>query len=639
MESGHGESALEIACKFYGLEIEHIPRVAFENNDQIINFFNKKNLRAIVIDASSLRISDKTEQSSIIRVFRKQNVPLLIFGIRPDTNPDILSDCSQMSITSCQNISRSAIDGYYQTENADTATRQLSGMRFPYISKNVACLYYDGENVKPIIQLYDEKSLSQFPIFVKVGVEGQEIFFLAENQLVKTSKAPRGRKTWPKKYESDSISQYDRNILQLLPFLIFLRYTCGEMCWHSCGHYSNLTIDDPWLTEPYGFFSFKGILEQMKINNFHTTIAFIAWNYDRSKPEVVDLVKRNPERFSLCLHGNNHDHMEFYRYENEFGDPWKAKSINEQEKNIKQALARMDRFHAMTGITYDKVMVFPHGIAPAGTLGLLKKYGFLATVNATIVPLGSREPSDIFFQLRPLTLKYEKFPALRRYAPNRPIADIALDLFLDNPILFYGHHDYFRNGINAFNGVVEKVNKIQPDITWQSLGYIIQHFYLERKVSDDSFEVMAFSDSFIIKNCHQRDLKYHIHKEASFSPSIKRVMVDDISHFYQRANDSIELDILLPQGESRHINIECENQPDISSIDISKKDLRINRLRGFSDYRDMRLSRSFVGRIFIRFYYQTGFYKVGIKKIVFIFIIILIASSGAVIFIIRKRRR
>jgi hypothetical protein len=63
-------------------------------------------------------------------------------------------------------------------------------------------------------------------------------------------------------------------------------------------------------------------------------------------------------------------------------------------------------------------------------------------------------------------MKYEKFPSLRRYGPNRSVADIALDLFLDNPILFYAHHDYFKSGVNAFNNVAEKVNRIQPDITW-----------------------------------------------------------------------------------------------------------------------------------------------------------------------------
>jgi hypothetical protein len=57
----------------------------------------------------------------------------------------------------------------------------------------------------------------------------------------------------------------------------------------------------------------------------------------------------------------------------------------------------MEKFRAMTGISYDKVMIFPHGIAPADTLGLLKKYNFLAAVNASNVPLGSKSLQIFIF--------------------------------------------------------------------------------------------------------------------------------------------------------------------------------------------------------------------------------------------------
>jgi hypothetical protein len=330
MEPKDRESAFEIACKFYGLEIERIPKISFENDAHIINLFNKKKFRAITIAASSLLILERTAQSNIFRVLRMQKIPLLIFGIGSNTNPDILSDWSQGSISECQNINRPAIAGYYQNEKMKTVTKQLSGIEFPYISNNVNnvnYLYCIDNKVKPIIQVSDATSPFHFPIFVKIEVEGQDIFFLTENQLNKTAEPPRGRRSYPKKYSDYSISRYDHTILQLLPFLIFLRYACNQMCWHSNGHYANLVIDDPWLKELYGVFNFGEILEQMKKCNFHTTIAFIPWNYDRSRPEVVNLFKRDPDRFSICLHGNNHDHKEFSKYETEFGDSLESEII------------------------------------------------------------------------------------------------------------------------------------------------------------------------------------------------------------------------------------------------------------------------------------------------------------------------
>src|SRR3972149_7221119 len=92
---------------------------------------------------------------------------------------------------------------------------------------------------------------------------------------------------------------------------MFLKNTFGEKCWHSVNDYANLTIDDPWIREPYGYLSYIGLLKQMQKVNFHTTIAFIPWNYDRSQEEVVKLFRQNPDKFSISIHGNDHNNREF----------------------------------------------------------------------------------------------------------------------------------------------------------------------------------------------------------------------------------------------------------------------------------------------------------------------------------------
>ena len=102
------------------------------------------------------------------------------------------------------------------------------------------------------------------------------------------------------------------------------------------GHYANLTIDDPWLTEPYGHLGYRALLEEMEKHNFHTTLAFIPWNYDRSEEDVVKLVRAHPERYSISIHGDNHTHREF-------GD-YRVSPLPEQITSLKQAVARMDRF-------------------------------------------------------------------------------------------------------------------------------------------------------------------------------------------------------------------------------------------------------------------------------------------------------
>ena len=43
------------------------------------------------------------------------------------------------------------------------------------------------------------------------------------------------------------------------PYILFLSYAAGSYAWHSDGQYANLTIDDPWLTQPYGHLDYYAL--------------------------------------------------------------------------------------------------------------------------------------------------------------------------------------------------------------------------------------------------------------------------------------------------------------------------------------------------------------------------------------------
>ena len=296
----------------------------------------------------------------------------------------------------------------------------------------------------------------------------------------------------------------------------------------------------------------------------------------------------------------------------------------------------MEKFRSLTNLPYNRVMVFPHGIAPEKTLGLLKKYNFLATVNADNVPLGSEKPVDPLYFLRPITLQFSNFASLKRYTPNRSQFAIAIDLFLDNTIMLFTHHDYFVDGIDAFNKTAKVINDIQPDIEWRSLGYIAQHMYLQKLRDDGDYDVRAFCSSLVLENTNQRGVTFYVRKEESFSPPIKQLTVDGQSYPYDISGSEIVLKIPVQARESRHIVIEYENDLDIASIDISKNDPRVNRLRKLSDFRDITLSTNLFGRIFIHLYYETDLYKLGLKRLAILVVVfaVLLPSAG---WYVRKR--
>ena len=305
-----------------------------------------------------------------------------------------------------------------------------------------------------------------------------------------------------------------------------------------------------------------------------------------------------------------------------------------------QAVARMERFSKLTGVDYDMVMVFPHAIAPAKTLGLLKKYGFLSTVNAGNVPLGTELPGEFGSKSHFEPLLFDNFVSLDRWSAGHVSKDDIVDaISLGKPLLFYVHHEFFENGIDAFNSIAEMVNSIEPRVQWKSLGYISRHLYLQKKRDDSYYDVRSFSRSIELENMQKRDLTYFVRKEEPFSPPIRLVTVDGEPYPYERSDSELSLTISIPTGELRLIDIEYENDLDVASIDISKDDPRVNRLRKLSDFRDMTLSKNVLGRAVVYLYYETDLYKLGLKRLAITCLVLATATGVGGLYLLRRIRR
>ena len=334
------------------------------------------------------------------------------------------------------------------------------------------------------------------PVFVEADLQQQKVFLLCKTRPSDKASAA----TWGAESTVTAFAE-------IAPAMIFTKYCAGDRGWHAPHHYANLTIDDPWLREPYGHLNYTNLLKEMEKHNFHTTIAFIPWNYDRSEARAVAVFRSHPERFSICVHGDNHDHKEF--------DDMESKSLSVQTAAIKQSLARMEKFQKLTGIPYDNVFVFPHNIGSDSILKELKKYNFAATVNSLNVPMDRTRPASLLFPLRPVTLSFGDFPSISRYSASMPNPDLFIGIndFLDNPALFYGHHDLFTSGLDAFDGVADEVNKLEPDTRWRGLGEIARNLYLVRLRDDSNYDVLAFSSSLDLNNGSGRNSIFYIQKQ------------------------------------------------------------------------------------------------------------------------------
>lgn len=207
-----------------------------------------------------------------------------------------------------------------------------------------------------------------------------------------------------------------------------------------------IIIDDPFLRDKYGFLDFYKLLDLMDRHNFHTTIAFIPWNYNRTISSVARLFRERSDRFSLCVHGCDHTRAEYG-----IADEIRL------DKITKLALSRMDAHERMTGITYARVMVFPQGYFSNAALRVLQKNNFSAAINTETVPCegGAIEAAIPFY---------------RRFRPEDAVGQVT------DPLFIALHHDYFMNeGYKRLGNFVDKMSTSSAaDIEWCGVGDIIK---------------------------------------------------------------------------------------------------------------------------------------------------------------------
>jgi hypothetical protein len=194
-----------------------------------------------------------------------------------------------------------------------------------------------------------------------------------------------------------------------------------------------------------------------------------------------------------------------------------------------------------------------------------------------------------------------------------PNIEIAINAFLGNPILFYGHEKVFHTGINAFDPLADDVNRTEPQTQWCSLGCVAQHLYLVRTTGEHRYDVMMLSNSVTLDNPTDAEVTYEVEKPESFVPPVARVEVQSNAVEFYRKGGMIQFQLAAPPHSTKSVHIRYANAWNVTSTDTSQKGLRISVLRHASDFRDIELSRYWWGERFIRFYYDRGLNTVEAK--------------------------
>jgi hypothetical protein len=589
-----GDVKVDAASRFYGLGVKNMMVGKQGQNKNVIKALKHPDLLAALISGDAISSLNHREVFAALRRPSKQSVPLFLLDILPSVRPSLLSRWSNGRVTGCKTPDHSSDSWELAFSENKEINEQLSGIQLPFKMK-VECglVLAGGPLAEVLIQVSNPRQT--LPLLVTSLINKQRIFVLPT--------VPQGGPDTV----TDSAKGLTEVFSSIAPLMVVLHYAAGDKAWHSVGHYANLSIDDPWLVEPYGHLRYSALLEEMKRHNFHTTVSFIPWNFDRSHAEAVSLFRRNRNQLSICVHGNNHNHKEF-------GDLGTV-SLDKQVTDIRKAIGRMEVFTQLTGVPYERVMVFPHSTAPEATLKELKRYGFLATAYSLDLPSGAVRPTDPLFYLRSFNQDFANSLGLNRYSAEVGVSrsELAMQAFLGNPILFYGHQNLFEAGIATFDSFADTVNTLQPDTRWCSLGCVAQHLYFVKRRADGNLDAEMLSSSVVFENVERKSERLFVRKREDFTIAIQSLTVDGNPQSFRKLGEYLTFTLFVPPGESRFVRINYLNSWDIKSTDISKTGVAIRLLRNISDFRDMTLSRFEWGRALTRSYYGHGMDSVELK--------------------------
>ena len=130
---------------------------------------------------------------------------------------------------------------------------------------------------------------------------------------------------------------------------------------------------------------------------------------------------------------------------------------------------------------------------------------------------------------------------------------IAIQVFLDSPLLFYCHQDFFTSSIGAFNPIADTVNQLQPDARWAGLGVVAQHLYLVKRQDDTHYDVLDFSADFVLDNKLQRDVTFYVEKAEDGLTPIQGVTVNGQPSSFELSAGHLRMEVLVPGGSSRRV--------------------------------------------------------------------------------------
>lgn len=280
------------------------------------------------------------------------------------------------------------------------------------------------------------------------------------------------------------------SFLDTLPVMVFVRAVLAGRGWRRPTLQATCIVDDPNLRRlRYGHLDYRTAVQFARERPFHLSVGFVPLDYDTTSADVARLFRENSQALSLVVHGNDHLRLELSR------------QVPHQRavRSACQALARMERHRATTGLRCPPVMTPPHGVCSRPWVRALRAAGYVAAVATATHPITVKPEDDGAGALHEMfcgELSLYGFPIITRFPAVLSRNQWLFAAWLGKPLVVYAHHGDFAGGAEELLAGVDFINnRMAP--SWATITDIVHDNYMlctRGRVA----EVRAFSNDVVI---------------------------------------------------------------------------------------------------------------------------------------------
>ncbi|PYY20205.1 MAG: hypothetical protein DMG62_23835, partial [Acidobacteria bacterium] len=249
-------------------------------------------------------------------------------------------------------------------------------------------------------------------------------------------------------------------------------------------------------------------------------------------------------RYSLSVHGCDHTRAEFGSSDRQ-RLYWKTQ----------QAIERMTQHESITGISHDRVMVFPQGVFSEAAMDVLRRTGLIASVNNDVISADPHPRAITVSDVWDIAVMRYSFALFTRRYPWEGIENFAFDVLLGKPAIAVIHHDYCSDHCARLVNFIQRLNALHRAPTWRNLGEVVRRSCRQREVSLGVVEVEMYGTELRIENRSDQPKHFLIKRRDHEASAIQRICAGAHEISWKPVNGHIELEIELNPGENQVIQI------------------------------------------------------------------------------------